>query len=225
MTLPTVEVLRLLLDASADDLLWAARISERTGLRKNTVSQILVRLAALEWVVLRKEEGLHPGRPPRALCTLTEKGRRQAEAALAAQRASFVPEAGGTSAHVDKSRPARGNARALPEGSEQVPQQVGPRSQWQGHLPLNFSELKARIAAVEVSCEEGDAPESDSGGRLTVLKEALKALQTVKRNLTEDVLARSCVAPGHRLEYEEVMRGILTEITDLRSKAMQAHNC
>ncbi|MEU3985223.1 winged helix DNA-binding protein [Streptomyces sp. NPDC026672] len=84
MMRPTVEVLRLLLDGRADGPLWGARISELAALGKSTVSQILARLTALEWVIPHKEEGPHPSRPARVFYTLTEQGRREAKVALAA---------------------------------------------------------------------------------------------------------------------------------------------
>ncbi|WP_405968915.1 MarR family transcriptional regulator (plasmid) [Streptomyces sp. NBC_00015] len=87
MTRPTVEVLRLLLDGGVDDPLWGARIGELADLGKSTVSQILARLTALEWVTPREEAGSHPGRPARVFYTLTEQGRREAKAALAARSA------------------------------------------------------------------------------------------------------------------------------------------
>lgn len=87
MTRPTVEVLRLLLAASAHEPLWAARISERAALGKSTVSQILTRLSERQWVVLRQEQGSHPGRPARVLCELTQQGCMEAETALAVRGA------------------------------------------------------------------------------------------------------------------------------------------
>ncbi|GAA1310671.1 hypothetical protein GCM10009647_033760 [Streptomyces sanglieri] len=96
MTRPTVEVLRLLLPASVDDPLWAARIGEEADLGKSTVSQILARLVELGWVTTSQEDrGSHPGRPPRTFYVLTETGRREAELALAARSVKLQVERGG----------------------------------------------------------------------------------------------------------------------------------
>ncbi|MFE6496294.1 helix-turn-helix transcriptional regulator [Streptomyces sp. NPDC057748] len=96
MTRPTVEVLRLLLPASVDDPLWAARIGEEADLGKSTVSQILARLVELGWVTTSQEDrGSHPGRPPRTFYVLTETGRREAALALAARSVKLQVERGG----------------------------------------------------------------------------------------------------------------------------------
>lgn len=95
LTRPTVEVLRLLLAASVDDPLWGAKIGEQTDLGKSTVSQVLTRLTVLEWVTPREEEGSHPDRPARVFWALTEEGRRQAEAAMAARVCAVSAGLGG----------------------------------------------------------------------------------------------------------------------------------
>ncbi|MFD9053616.1 winged helix DNA-binding protein [Streptomyces zaomyceticus] len=96
MTRPTVEVLRLLMAAPVDEPLWAARIGEQADLGKSSVSQILARLAGLEWVATSLEEkGSHPGRPPRTFYTLTDTGRREAGLALAARSLKLTMERAG----------------------------------------------------------------------------------------------------------------------------------
>ncbi|MGW1363068.1 hypothetical protein ACWCQP_37370 [Streptomyces chartreusis] len=97
MTLPTVEVLRLLLQSPADDPLWAAKIAEVADLGKSTVSQILAKLVELTWVVTsQEEEGSHPGRPPHTFYLLTDPGRQEANLALAVRDMKLQVQRGGT---------------------------------------------------------------------------------------------------------------------------------
>ncbi|MEE1737083.1 helix-turn-helix transcriptional regulator [Streptomyces sp. BE147] len=86
----------MLLLAPVGDPLWAARIGEEADLGKSTVSQILAKLAELEWVTTSQEEkGSHPGRPPRTFYVLTGTGRQEAHLALAARAAKLQVERGG----------------------------------------------------------------------------------------------------------------------------------
>lgn len=79
MTLPTLLVLRVLLDGET----YALRICQATGLKSGTISPILARLADRGWLVQRWED-IDPaerGRPPRRYCRLTEEGARLAREA------------------------------------------------------------------------------------------------------------------------------------------------
>ncbi|MEU7011846.1 MarR family winged helix-turn-helix transcriptional regulator [Streptomyces sp. NPDC046332] len=232
-TLPTVEVLSLLLEASADDPPWATKVSERAGLGKSTVSQILARLVALTWVELREEQGPHPGRPPRVFCTLTREGRRQAEEVLTAKsaRRQRCPEKPARTATThgnltrNDCRPGQPDTNASRASGKEIHQQnPGPRMR--GHWPIDFSSLKRHVAAATVSHEEqrNVAPESEPAVQLNALREAHRTLQLVNRNLTKEFLIRSAVASTHRTGHEEVVRDILMEATDIRDKALRAQN-
>ncbi|WP_406073117.1 hypothetical protein [Streptomyces virginiae] len=226
-------MLSLLLEASADDPPWATRMSEQAGLGKSTVSQILARLAALAWLVLRDEQGPHPGRPPRVFCTLTGEGRRQAEVVLAArgvrrQRPAEQPTGASVAREIptqkDTCRPVQPDPSTSHVGEKSVQrQQTRPRMR--GHWPIDFSSLKMRFAeATAPSEEENSVPESASAVQLAALREACGTLQSINRNFTKRFLARSVVAPAHRMEHEEIMRVILMEATGIRGKALRAHN-
>ncbi|WP_405785688.1 hypothetical protein [Streptomyces sp. NBC_01367] len=226
-------MLSLLLEASADDPPWAARMSDQAGLGKSTVSQILARLAALAWLVLRDEQSPHPGRPPRVLCTLTGEGRRQAEVVVAAREARrHCRTEKPTDASVAREIPTQNDDRRLNQAGSSAsqaearavrPQQTQPRMH--GHWPIDFSSLKMRFAGSSVPSAEADSvPESDSVVQLTALREAFGTLRSINQNLTRTFLARSAVAPAHGMEHEEIMRDILMEATDIRGKALRAHN-
>ncbi|MET8680890.1 hypothetical protein ABZW18_25735 [Streptomyces sp. NPDC004647] len=208
-------------------------MSEQAGLGKSTVSQILARLAALAWVVLRDEQGPHPGRPPRVFCTLTGEGRRQAEGVLAARGARRQPRAHKpTSASVtrevstqhDARRPVQSDPSASQAGEKALHQQDS-RPRMLGHWPIDFSSLKKRLPAAAAPSEpEDDVPESDSVVQLTALREALRTLQSVNSTLTKGFVARSAVASAHKMEHEEIMRDMLMAAVDIRGKAFRAHN-
>lgn len=209
MTRPTVEVLRLLLAASAHEPLWAARISEQTAVGKSTVSQILARLAERQWVSLRQEPGSHPGRPARVLCALTQQGRREARAALAAQWAGCPQHVRGGLTEVNK-----------PTSQESLaPSAVGGRCS--APLP-DVESLRRNTAAEPVG---GDAVRSvDAAERMATLREALKAFQTLNEILTSDFLARSAVGREHGREHWNIMNGFLAEARAIRDKALRAHS-
>lgn len=79
MTLPTLLVLRVLLDGET----YAFRICQATGLKSGTISPILTRLADHDWLVQRWED-IDPakrGRPQRHYYRLTEDGARLAREA------------------------------------------------------------------------------------------------------------------------------------------------
>ncbi|MEU5980289.1 hypothetical protein [Streptomyces sp. NPDC047315] len=231
-TLPTVEVLSLLLDASADDSPWAARISEQTGLGKSTVSQILTRLAALTWIVTRNEPGPHPGRPPRILCSLTGEGRRQAKEMLAKRaiahqrwprhlaKEALLAEAPTQS---DASGPVH------PDLSTPQKQPGALRPRFKGLWPVRLSEVekyrsdKAADAAFSTR-EAFPVSESDSLARLAELKEAHKALQFMNQQLTTGFIGRSAVAPIHREQHEDVIHLLLMETLHIRGRVLKAHS-
>ncbi|WP_331747365.1 PadR family transcriptional regulator (plasmid) [Streptomyces sp. NBC_00853] len=85
MTRPTVDVLRVLLDASPEDLMWGTKICDLADLGSGTVFPILERLSTRGWITTRQEDGPHPGRPARTHYKLTEHGRTEARVALAAR--------------------------------------------------------------------------------------------------------------------------------------------
>ncbi|WP_199920860.1 hypothetical protein [Streptomyces sp. NRRL S-237] len=226
-------MLSLLLEASADDPPWATRMSEQAGLGKSTVSQILARLAALAWLVLRDEQGPHPGRPPRVFCTLTREGRRQAEVVLAArdgrrQRRTEKPTGASMTREIPTQEEARRPVQADPSASrvdEMAVRRQQSHPRMRGHWPIDFSSLKMRFAAATAPSEEGNSvPEGDSVVQLTALREAFGTLRSINRNLTKSFLARSAVAPAHGMEHEEIVRDILMEATEIRGKALRAHN-
>ncbi len=212
MTRPTVEVLRLLLAAPADEPLWAARIGDQAALGKSTVSQILATLAERRWLVLRREQGAHPGRPARVLCALTRQGRREAEAALAAL-------------HVRNQR-GSGEPMAIEDPmTHQGPERNGRRGRGLHHLVrLPDIETLRRDAAAADPGGDTAVPEAVAVKRMAALREALGALQTLNGILTREFLARRAVGPAHRQEHWDIMNDILEAAREIRSKALRAHN-
>jgi PadR family transcriptional regulator PadR len=231
-TLPTVEVLSLLLEASADGSPWAARISEQTGLGKSTVSQILTRLAALAWIATWNEQGPHPGRPPRIFCTLTGEGRRQAKKMLAASptprpRWREYPKAATSLSEEPAQSDAHGQVQPRPSAPQQQPRASHPR--FKGLWPVRLAEVEKRQAdkAADAAIATGKGipvSEGDSLEHLTKLKEARKVLQSMNQQLTTGFLGRSAVAPIHREQHEEIIHLLLMETISIRGKVLKAHN-
>lgn len=73
MTTPT----RLVLDTlqNAEGPIWGFEICRITGLKSGTIYPILSRLNGHGWVDTWLEDSPHPGRPPRRLHQLTDRGR------------------------------------------------------------------------------------------------------------------------------------------------------
>ncbi|WP_327072098.1 hypothetical protein OG196_42800 [Kitasatospora purpeofusca] len=212
MTRPTVEVLRLLLATPEYEPLWVARIGERAALGKSTVSQILARLSERQWVVLRQEQGSHPGRPARVLCELTERGRREAETALAARGTGDQAVPGAPTVTAGQTTPTRpGSARSSGSGP-------GLRL----HSLVRLHEFEMRLKTAEARSQ--GVSEADAGERMAVLREALGALHTLNELLTREFLARSAVGSARREEHWDLMNGFLAEASEIRSKALRAHN-
>ncbi|MET7814197.1 PadR family transcriptional regulator [Streptomyces sp. NPDC005395] len=81
LTRPTLEVIRVLLEASPDDPAWGLKICEEADLGSGTVYPILERLVAAGWVTRSAETGEHPGRPKRYYYALTAVGQHAAHQA------------------------------------------------------------------------------------------------------------------------------------------------
>ncbi|WP_327063442.1 hypothetical protein OG715_42330 [Kitasatospora purpeofusca] len=208
MTRPTVEVLRLLLAASAHEPLWAARISERAALGKSTVSQILTRLSERQWVVLRQEQGSHPGRPARVLCELTQQGCMEAETALAVRGAG------------DQGAPV-----ALTVAADQTTRQGPARNGDWTHGLHHLIRLPDFEALRQVAADRSQGvSETAAVERMAILREALGALQALNGLLTREFLARSAVGPTRKEEHWDLMNDFLTEASEICSKALGAHN-
>ncbi|WP_216311768.1 MarR family transcriptional regulator [Streptomyces nanshensis] len=193
MTRPTVEVLRLLLAAPADDPLWGARIGELADLGKSTVSQILARLTGLGWLTLRDEEGPHPSRPARVLCILSPAGRERAEAALSAWS-------------------SRRQQQVLE--TPDAPAQSPSRARGGMHFPIGYLAPRRSTPAdraLEAVRNDDDVPEE-----LAVLMEALTTLETVRRSLTRDVFAQAAADPAHAELYEQLVRAIALQGMEIR---------
>ncbi|MEV6358131.1 hypothetical protein [Streptomyces hydrogenans] len=229
-TLPTAEVLSLLLDASADDPPWAARISEQTGLGKSTISQILTKLSALTWIVTRNESGPHPGRPPRILCSLTGEGRRQAKEVLA-KRAVTRQRRPYLAKEAIPSEASTQRAVSHPVQADFSTEQTQPgalRSRFKGLWPVRLSEVekyradKAADTAFSAT-EKIPVSESDSLAHLAELKEAHKALQFMNQQLTKGFIGRSAVAPTHREQHEGLIHLLLMETLHARGMLLKAH--
>lgn len=208
MTRPTLDVLRLLLEAPDDEPLWGARISQRAALCKSTVSQIIARLAHRQWITLHQEQGSHPGRPARTLCTLTQRGRREAETVLAAQEATRTQQ-------------------DPPDLTESVTQQNPARSHGRGpgsHHPIHFPDLEALRRAAPDQMDRGVVQLAHAIERMTALREALGVFRAFNEILTTGFLARSAVSDVHRREHWIIMNEFLVNAAEISSKALRAHN-
>ncbi len=230
-TLPTAEVLSLLLDASADDPPWAARISEQTGLGKSTISQILTRLSASMWIVTRNEPGPHPGRPPRILCSLTGEGRRQAKKILAKRAVTRQRRPGHLAKEAIPSETSTQSSVSNPvqtECSTQQTQSGSLSSRFKGLWPVRLSEVEKYRAdeAADTAFSTTEATpvsESDSLAHLAELKKAHKALQLMNQQLSAGFVGRSAVAPTHREQHEEMIHLLLMETLQTRGRLLKAH--
>jgi DNA-binding PadR family transcriptional regulator len=87
LTKPTIGVLEVLLAATDEQPAWGLSICTDADLGPGTVYPILDRLAERGWIASRDETEPHPGRPARRYYALTEQGRADVEAALAARQA------------------------------------------------------------------------------------------------------------------------------------------
>ncbi|MBH1937860.1 hypothetical protein I5Q34_26925 [Streptomyces sp. AV19] len=200
-----VEVLRLLLSVPADDPLWAGRIAVSADVGKSTVSQVLARLTALGWVTRCGEEGPHPGRPARVFYTLSPKGRRQAEVALAARDTrSRRNEAGD---HQEAGEPS---TRHAPETQPPAPRMAG-------HWPIRFPTQLGTTADEMSVREEDEIPEG-----LAALQKACTTLSAVNRSLTKEVFAQAVADPAHARHYERLVRAIIVQSSELRKRAQRA---
>lgn len=222
LTRPTVEVLRLLLTASADVPLWGAKISEQADLGKSSVSQILARLTALGWVATREEEGPHPGRPARAFRSLTRVGRRQAEAALVARcaRNDRLPALAGAqrAANEQVSRPVR---KAQPTAPDPGETPVRPRMA--GHWPIRFPDPdKPRRPAATGTDEAATAGRARDGKAYEHLRFLREALRDINQTVTKDVFTQAAADPAHTKEYEPILTAIAVEADEIRKKTLHA---
>lgn len=79
-TIPTAMVLEELLDADPGDC-YAARLAGRVGVTPTTTGRIIDRMVAVGWVTTAWVSTT-PGRPPRRMVTVTERGRSEIPAWL-----------------------------------------------------------------------------------------------------------------------------------------------
>lgn len=87
LTQATIGVLKALINATDTNPAWGLSICVTADLGPGTVYPILTRLQERQWVTSWEETGPHPGRPARRFWQLTNHGRTEAEAALAARDA------------------------------------------------------------------------------------------------------------------------------------------
>jgi PadR family transcriptional regulator PadR len=93
MTMVTMDVLDVIMNAPVDDPAWGLRVCEQTGYGTGTVYPALDRLKKAGWIGDRWEEPAPEDRPRRRFYAITSAGRAEYAAALkdrAAQRAIWV---------------------------------------------------------------------------------------------------------------------------------------
>lgn len=90
LTLPTVEVIKVLLASPPEAPAWGLKICETANLGSGTVYPILERLAKQGWITSFQETAPHPGRPARRYYELTAAGRIAAESALEERRKRYA---------------------------------------------------------------------------------------------------------------------------------------
>ena len=88
LTAPTVEVLRVLLDASGP--VWGLRVAKLTGRAPGSVYPILSRLEESDWVRAEWESDEDRAGPRRRLYSLTEDGAQRASQTVAGWDARAV---------------------------------------------------------------------------------------------------------------------------------------
>ncbi|MFI6896678.1 PadR family transcriptional regulator [Streptomyces sp. NPDC050256] len=98
LTRTTLEVLKVLFDATPDAPAWGLKICEEADLGSGTVYPILDRLVTAGWAVRIEEQGEHPGRPRRSYYELTVAGRTSTQQARQSRPRLFgirpAPETG-----------------------------------------------------------------------------------------------------------------------------------
>jgi PadR family transcriptional regulator PadR len=94
LTVAVLDVLDVLMNASADDAAWGLRICEQTGLGTGTVYPVLDRLMKAGWITDRWETPAPLDRPRRRFYEMTPAGRAGYGAALEARAARRMTWAG-----------------------------------------------------------------------------------------------------------------------------------
>ncbi|MFJ5680753.1 hypothetical protein [Streptomyces sp. NPDC093097] len=143
------------------------------------------------------------------MCILSQTGRLQAEAALAARTSrgqQQVPTTRDTAATADTTP-----TPALPRSGNGLLRMIHPPAP----DALRRSTLADRTR--DAIPGDGDVPE-----RLAELKQALATLASVSQSLTRDVFARVAGDPAHAEQYEQFVRAINIQASEIRKQAQRA---